>query len=87
MIPTEPPVYVQPPPPAALPPATTPAHKDKHLFTTLLFVLIVVLNHKCDLGLSLTELGILAASMGIYVGQSQLAAVAKFKALMEKASA
>lgn len=58
----------------------TPARKDKHLHTTLLFVAVLVLNHKLGLQLSIGELGLLAAVTGVYMGQSQLGAIAKLRA-------
>lgn len=60
----------------------TPAHKDKHIFMSLLFAAVVVLNHKWQLNLSPGELGILGTVFGAYMGQSQLAAWARLQTLI-----
>lgn len=57
----------------------TPARKDKHLWSTLLFTAIVCANHKFGLLLSMGELMVLGSVLGFYMGQSQLGQWAKFQ--------
>jgi hypothetical protein len=60
----------------------TPARRDKHLGATLLFAAVLTLNHKLALSLTLGELVVLGGVLGVYMGQSQAASVAKMKVLI-----